>query len=182
MISTLLIALASFGCDCDLDHDYDRSDWRHWIDLDGDCQDERTEAILRLAYAVEWRDSRMCRIRRVGILDPYTGKKSGILWGSSIHGDHVVALKRAHEDCLSIDTPEERRRFANDPLNILPTRGRLNVIKGHRGPESWLPPERQCQYVERWVRVKEKYSCIMRTEEHRAILAVAIACQERNAE
>ena len=43
--------------------EYDRGDWRHWIDEDGDCQDARQEVLLEESeVTVTYEDSRQCRV------------------------------------------------------------------------------------------------------------------------
>ena len=41
--TTLVITVAPIPADIP---DYDRSDWRHWTDEDGDCQDARQEVLI----------------------------------------------------------------------------------------------------------------------------------------
>lgn len=54
---------------------------------------------------------------------------------------------------------EERKRFANDERNLFAVTASLNRSKGAKGPETWLPPNRQfqCQYVTRYLRVMLMY-------------------------
>ena len=43
--------------------DYDRSDWRHWVDEDGDCQDARQEVLTEECLEpVTYEDDRHCRV------------------------------------------------------------------------------------------------------------------------
>jgi hypothetical protein len=54
-------------------------------------------------------------------------------------------------------TQEKREAFANDPRNIWPVELSLNRSKGARGPEGWLPPSGQCQYIARFMAVTKIY-------------------------
>ena len=40
---TLVITVAPIPADIP---DYDRDDWKHWVDEDGDCQDARQEVLI----------------------------------------------------------------------------------------------------------------------------------------
>ena len=77
--------------------EYDRRNWKHWTDADGDCQDARNEVLIaESATAVTFRTNDQCRVASGEWL---TRDKRACLW---------------HND----DVPDQRRR--RPP----PTRGR----------------------------------------------------------
>ncbi len=51
---------------------YVRADWKHWVDLDSDCQDTRQEVLLDSASNAEL-DSEGCKVLSGNWVDPYSG-------------------------------------------------------------------------------------------------------------
>ena len=53
--------------------DYDRRDWKHWTDANGDCQDARNEVLIAESRtAVDFRTDRKCRVAAGEWLAPYS--------------------------------------------------------------------------------------------------------------
>ena len=74
---------------------YDRDDWRHWTDDDGDCQDTRQEVLVaESASRVTYVDDRQCRVEAGRWWDPYTG--TVLTDPGDLDVDHLVPLANAH--------------------------------------------------------------------------------------
>ena len=75
--------------------DYDRGDWKHWVDADGDCQDARQEVLIEESLvAVTFETDRECRVATGQWWAPHLGHHLGN--PSHIDVDHHVPLKNAH--------------------------------------------------------------------------------------
>lgn len=73
--------------------------------------------------------------------------------------DHVIPLKFMHEHGGCRWTPDKKRAFANDPLNLKFTTITQNRSKGSKGPEQWLPEghKARLRYLKYWRAVADKY-------------------------
>lgn len=71
--------------------------------------------------------------------------------------DHVVPLKWAWEHGAQDWHKAKRVKFANDPINLIAVEASLNRAKGAQGPDQWLPPKNQCQYIVRFLRIVKQY-------------------------
>lgn len=137
---------------------YDRDDWPHWIDADGDCQDTRAEILLRENRGViGWKTTKHCTVVTGRWICPYTGQV--FTHASDVDIDHVVPLKWAHEHGGDSWDLAKRCEFANDPLNLLAVDDSTNASKGSKGPSDWLPEWRyyRAEYLRRWGIIVEKY-------------------------
>tara|TARA_R100000306_G_scaffold62493_1_gene71070 strand:+ start:8285 stop:9076 length:792 start_codon:yes stop_codon:yes gene_type:complete len=127
-----------------------------WDDADGDCQNSRAEALIaQSSTKVRFADERRCRVVTGRWISPFTGNV--IQNASEIDIDHVVPLKWAWDHGANTWSDDKRERFANDPVNLWSVELSLNRQKGAQGPEEWLPPAGQCQYVSRFVRIVRTY-------------------------
>lgn len=153
---------------------YDRGAFHHWVDLDGDCQDARAEALI--SAAEDYKLSRDgCRVLAVRLIDPYTGKTySGA--SSLLDVDHVVPLAEAWRSGAWRWTAEMRERFANDPDNLEPTSRHENRSKGDGDLSEWLPLANRCAYVDRYLEVKGKYRLSMDGAEVKALATEVSRC------
>ena len=90
----------------------------------------------------------------------------------------MVALSDAWQKGAQQWSPEQRRAFANDPLNLLAVQGSLNQQKGDGDAATWLPPNTayRCAYVARIVAVKQAYGAWVTAAERDAIARILATC------
>ena len=91
---------------------YNRNDWNHWVDLDGDCQNERHEVLIdESLIEVTFKDDNKCQVLSGKWLDPYTGQE--IYEATKLDIDHMVPLKNAHDSGGWQWNASEKKEFAN---------------------------------------------------------------------
>lgn len=120
--------------------------------------------------------------------DPYTGASVNYKRGntSSIDIEHVVARSEAWDSGASKWTAEQRRTFANDPLELIAVSSSSNRAHGERDAAGWLPgtgsgmagknAAYDCKYVARQIAVKAKYGLTVDRAEHDAMKTVLNTC------
>lgn len=136
---------------------YKREYFGHgWDDADGNCRNTRHELLAEQSTApVRYKTSRQCRV--------VAGRWISMFTGDVIHNprkmdiDHIVPLYWSWQYGADRWGSEKRERFANDPANLVSVEASLNRQKGASGPDEWLPPANQCQYVLRFLRVAKSY-------------------------
>lgn len=148
---------------------YQREDWPHWIDEDGDCQNTRQELLVLSSQApVSFTSERGCTVASGQWLDPYTGNT--YTQASDVDIDHVVPLAYAHAAGGAAWSREERQRFANDPRNLLVVDDAENQRKGAAGPSDYLPPANfQRDYLRIWREVVTWYGLQLLPEDARLL-------------
>ena len=160
---------------------YDRETWPHWVDVDHDCQDARTEVLISESYEdVQFEDDRNCEVSRGAWQCPYTGKL--IKQSHLLDVDHLVPLSNAHRSGGARWDRDRRRRYANDlehPGHLVAVDYVANRSKGDRGPEAWLPPSEdyRCTYVREWVAIKHRWALSMIAAERQAVDEALALCE-----
>ena len=85
--------------------------------------------------------------------DPYTNATiaftRGNQVGASVQIDHIVPLAYAWDMGARNWPAALRKRFANDPANLISVAGQANQNKGDLPPGEWMPPNTafHCQYA-----------------------------------
>ena len=154
-----------------------------WKDVDRNGCDTRNDILNRDLSSIIYKiSSKDCVVLSGVLVDPYSGESINFLRGvatsSEVQIDHVVALLNAWQSGAFKLTLEKRTAFANDPLNLLAVKGRLNSQKGAGDAATWLPPKKsyRCQYVARQVAVKYKYGLWLTAPEKAAMLKLLLPC------
>ena len=148
---------------------YDRDEWPHWIDEDGDCQDARAEVLIRDSLvAVTFSDNRSagnkstgnkaCTVQTGLWRDPYTGEHYTSAADMDI--DHIVPLKWAHGHGGDRWPQRQKQLFANELNNLVPVDASVNRQKGSKGPDDWMPSsqEQKCDYLGRFIAVLDAWA------------------------
>ncbi|BCD97739.1 HNH endonuclease [Marinagarivorans cellulosilyticus] len=158
---------------------YNRDDWQHWSDFDGDCMNTRHEILLAQADGQVKKSPDGCYVSVGTWLDPFSGKT--LHRASDLDVDHIVPLKWAH-DHGGADWPRNKKeRFANDPRNLLAVDDGLNQAKGAKGPNEWMPPNQsfRCEYLELWQTVLKEYPSLkMNSTEERVFRKQLNSCKK----
>ena len=162
--------------------EYSRSQWKHWIDEDGDCQDARQEALISESLVeVTFESERECRVE--------TGRWYGAFASIYVEApgdldiDHLVPLKNAHDSGGWAWSSARKERYANysgDPNHLIAVTKGANRSKGAKGPEEWRPPDEGywCQYATDWTEVKMEWGLTMTQTETEAVIDMLDTCEE----
>ncbi|MCB0932771.1 MAG: HNH endonuclease [Mycobacterium sp.] len=127
--------------------------------------DTRDEILARDLSDTTYVSTKRCpRAVRSGTLrDPYTNATVAFLRGdrvgAAVQIDHIVPLAFAWDMGARDWAPELRKRFANDPANLIAVAGSANQDKGDLPPGEWMPPNRAfwCQYSTQFIEVVRGY-------------------------
>ena len=157
---------------------YNRKDWPHWIDEDGDCQDTRQELLIATSkVAVQFKNSKHCTVTYGEWYGVYTGKT--FTKASDVDIDHIVPLAHAHRHGADNWTRKQRKAFANDFENLLVVADSVNRSKSDQAPHEWLPPLKSywCEYGNRWKHIKDKYRLRYSGDEQVALNRLIETCR-----
>ena len=162
--------------------EYSRSQWKHWTDEDGDCQDARQEALISESLVeVTFESERQCRVA--------SGRWYGVFTGAYVDApgdldiDHLVPLKNAHDSGGWVWSSARKELYANylgDPDHLIAVTSGANRSKGAKGPEEWRPPNEDhwCRYATDWTEVKMEWGLTMTQGEAEAIIEMLDSCEE----
>ena len=167
------------------DAEYDRSDWRHWVDVDRDCQNTRAEVLIAESVApVSFApndDGDKCRVVSGRWVGPWTGEV--FTDASDVDIDHHVPLGHAHLSGGWDWPPERKRAYANDldePVSLQATSAPVNRSKGKKPPDEWRPHEfaSWCRYAADWITVKEQWDLTVTPAEVGALEQMLSTCDD----
>ena len=157
-----------------------------WADVDRNGCDTRNDILKRdLSAEVFKEKTRDCVVLSGTLIDPFSGETINFVRGNvssmEVQIDHVVALSNAWQTGAFKLSIKERTAFANDPLNLLAVKGRLNSQKGDGDAATWLPPLKsyRCDYVSRQIAVKIKYKLWFTAPEKEAMIRILKSCPEK---
>jgi hypothetical protein len=157
-----------------------------WADVDRNGCDTRNDILKRdLTNEVFKEKTNACTVLSGTLVDPFSGETinfvRGVATSSEVQIDHTVALSNAWQTGAFKLTADQRKAFANDPLNLLAVKGRLNSQKGDGDAATWLPPLKsyRCDYVSRQIAVKVKYKLWFTAPEKEAMIRILKTCPEK---
>jgi hypothetical protein len=160
---------------------YSREKFRHWSKASdfgwnppqASC-DTREAALVRDGQNVNVGSG--CKVTSGTWYDPYTDQSYSNPQDLDI--DHVVPLANAWRSGASSWDDKQRERYANDPDVLLSVEDNANQEKGDKGPEAWKPPNKDewCDYAERWISIKAKYSLSVNEQEKPALEQMLGTC------
>jgi hypothetical protein len=155
-----------------------------WADVDRNGCDTRNDILARDLEAETFKPgTHECVVATGTLADKYTGTTISFVRGqdtsSAVQIDHLIPLSDAWQKGAQQLSAEQRKQFANDPLNLMAAGGSANGAKGDKDAASWLPPHKpfRCEYVARQTAVKAKYQLWVTQAEHDAIAGILATCR-----
>ena len=148
---------------------YDRSEFPHWDDEDGDGMNTRLE-ILSLE-----------KVGDVGWYSRWDGEwyaGEGGLSAPRFDIDHIVSLKEAWQSGADEWSASDKDTFADDMLNLTAVTASSNRSKGAKDASEWLPSEAsgKCYLLIRVIQVKTKWSLSIDQDEYTTLKELTESC------
>ena len=165
--------------------DYDRDDWRHWVDADRDCQNTRAEVLIAESLAAVSfapnADNEKCRVTGGQWRGPWSGEL--FTDAGDVDIDHHVPMGHAHESGGWIWDKARKRAYANDldhPASLQATSKLVNRTKGKQPPDQWRPEKSAgwCRYAADWIAVKAKWQLTVTDREVNALRDMLNTCDD----
>lgn len=129
-----------------------------WVRPTVECYNTRAMILIRDSESpVEYNPKNNCAVYSGTWKDPYTD--TIINQAKDLDIDHFVPLKNAYSSGAFDWQPSKRCNYANfihNKFHLLSVSNIENRKKSDRGPEEYMPPNKNyaCQYVEQWLKVK----------------------------
>lgn len=156
---------------------YDRDLFDVWIDANSDGCNTRAE-VLKAQSVVTTTHHNRCTIDTGQWFSLYDGIT--LTHASEVDVDHVVPLSEAWKSGAWRWDEDTRRRFANDlgfSAALVAVSSHANRSKGDDDPAHWMPvTAAACDYAERWVAVKYRWSLTVDSAEKNALTATLGTC------
>ena len=146
--------------------------------------DTRNDILARDLVDISYISTKRCphAVAAGTLRDPYTNDTiafvRGEQVGASVQIDHIVPLAFAW-DMGARDWPDPvRKRFANDPANLLAVAGQANQDKGDLPPGEWMPGNAafRCQYALQFAEVLRGYRLPVDEASARELRNAAVSC------
>ncbi len=159
---------------------YSRADWKHWNDVDKDCQDTRAEVLVEESVVPPtFKNEERCRVISGLWEGPYTGMS--FTEASDVDIDHLVPLKNAHLSGGWQWDNDRRADYANSmatDYHLIAVEKYANRSKGARGPEEWQPSDSSyhCEYAYYWIAVKAHWGLTATPAEWASLEAMLSHC------
>ena len=157
---------------------YDRSDWRHWNDADGDCINARHEVLIEESIKPILMDGD-CKTSEGYWLDRYTGEY--FTNPSKLDVDHMVPLSNTHNSggwAWDKDKKETYANFLDYSDHLIAVSASANRSKGASGPDAWKPDQKGywCNYAVAWIEIKSAWGLSVTTPESVALGEMLVTC------
>ena len=160
--------------------EYDRDEWKHWIDENGDCQNTRHEVLIEESFeTVTYTSDTYCSVSTGKWYGNYTGQF--YYNASELDIDHFIPLKNAHQSGGYNWSSAKKEEFANyrlDPDNLIAVNLSANRSKGAKGPDEWKPSNTDywCEYAYDWIRIKDYWNLTATQAEWDALVSMIESC------
>ncbi len=162
--------------------EYNRDDWNHWIDENGDCQNTRHEVLIEESFeSVTYTNDTNCSVSTGKWFGNYTGQY--YYNASEIEIDHFIPLKNAHQSGGYNWSSTKKEEFANyrlDPDSLIAVSSSANRSKGAKSPDEWKPTNNEywCEYAYDWIRIKDYWNLTATQAEWDALVSMIESCPE----
>ncbi len=158
---------------------YNRSNWSHWSDDDGNCINVRHEVLISESIEEVVMDGN-CKVKSGEWYDPYTNDK--FTESKDLDVDHMVPLSEARNSGGYTWDKETKKKYANDMSyenHLIAVSSSANRSKGASTPDKWKPANEDfwCEYAEAWVVIKFTWGLTITMDEAVALKIMSDGCE-----